>query len=217
MLITISGMVGSGKSTTAAGVVDLLAKEGFQPRHLRFRYLRLFGFRRIAQRRRTPEAGDDGEVQQRGAGFALRRLTAVLTAGYAVRIIAFWFSGVGGKSRCDVLDRYFYDSFVHYQLTSFRERLYMRALRRLIPTPDLSILLVASDSTILMRRRNYSAEYLGIMGRRYLELPTVFPHLICICTDPYGGADEETRRVIRALIDRESDPASSAFRMARSR
>jgi len=216
MLITVSGMVGSGKSTTAASVVDLLATAGLKPRYLRFRYLQLFGFRRIARSRPT-SVGTDREVQQRGTGFALRRLTAILTAGYAVRVVAFWFSGIGRASRCDVLDRYFYDSFVHYELTSVRERLYMGLLRRLMPRPDLAILLVASDSTILTRRGNYAVEYVGTIGRRYADLRTFFPNLICVSTDPHRMADAETRRIVQTLIDGGAKQTSSEFKTARSR
>lgn len=137
----------------------------------------------------------------------LRRLTAAVTAGYAVRILAFRLSGVGAGSRCDVLDRYFYDNFVHYELTSRRERLYARFLRRLIPAPDAAILLLASDRAIAERRRKYAHEYLVTVAKRYEELTGLFPHLVCIRTDAGGSTSEEIRRAMQPLIDlRRSAP-----------
>jgi thymidylate kinase len=201
MLITVSGMVGSGKSTTAAVIVEVLAATGLNPRYLRFRYLKLFGFARHTPGESKPGGEAPPTTRVRGSGFALRRLTAARTIGYAARILAFRLSGVGTPSRCDVLDRYFYDNFVHYELNSRRERLYASVLRRLIPTPDVSILLVASDRTISTRRSHYAPEYLVTVARRYEALPNVFPHLIRVSTDPGGLADQRIRQVVQALMD----------------
>jgi thymidylate kinase len=202
MLITISGMVGSGKSTTAARAAELLAEAGLQPRSLRFRYLGLFGF---SQPRRSPERNDSertGAPAARGSGFTLRPLTAARTAGYAVRIVAFRLSGVGGAARCDILDRYFYDNLVQYRLTSWIERLYAFVLRQLIPAPDLAILVIASSETIAARRRNYAREYVVEAGQRYEALADLFPRLVTIRTDERSLADDEIRRAIENVIGR---------------
>jgi hypothetical protein len=201
MLITISGMVGSGKSTTAELIGELLGGRGLQPRYLRFRYLKLFGFDRKPTTSST-RGPDHADTTRRAAGFALRRLTAARTVGYAARIVAFRFSGIGSGSRCDVLDRYFYDNFSHYELTTRRERLYARLLRPLIPVPDLAILLVASDRTIAARRRNYAEEYVVAAGRRYQELPELFPNLVRVSTDPGNSAEEDVRRALQIAIGR---------------
>jgi thymidylate kinase len=199
VLITISGMVGSGKSTTAATVADLLVAAGLTPRYLRFRYLRLCGFAR-PQRAESGKPAPADAKKARAEGFALRPLTAALTAGYAVRILAFRLSGIGRGARCDVLDRYFYDNLVHYALRSRRERVYAAILRRLIPAPDLAILVVASDETIGCRRSNYAREYIVSAGRRYRELPDLFPRLTTIRTDPESSPDEAIRNAVQRLL-----------------
>ena len=206
MLITVSGMVGSGKSTASAIVAEVLDEADLTPRRLRFRYLRLFGFEKPRQH--------DVSGQQavapitplvRGKGFAFRRLTLSLTIGYAVRILAFRFSGVGGTPRCDILDRYFYDNLAQYDLTSRRARLFAHALRRLIPVPDLAILLVASDETISLRRPEYDPHYVAGVGRGYRALPELFPYLVTIRTDPGISGEEEIRRVARDLVKSPRD------------
>ncbi len=201
MLISISGMVGSGKSTAAAFIVEQLAEAGLQPQYLRFRYLKLFAFPRPGRTGPPREDGAQGKrTEIRASTFALRRLTASRALGYAARIIAFRFSGVGAGSRCDVLDRYFYDNFVQYKLTGPIERIYVRVLRGLIPKPDVAILLLASPETLSRRRPNYARDYLVLASGRYGKLAGVFPNLVTVSTDPGRSPNDELQRVIRACI-----------------
>lgn len=198
MLITISGMVGSGKSTTAAAAVKYLEEAGHRPSYVRFRYLKIFGFsrpERPQQRERATE-GAAPETLVRGKRFAIRRLTAARTAGYLVRILAFRMSGTSELRGCAVVDRYFYDNFIQYRLQSRVERLYLAVLRRLIPVPDVALLLVARDETISARRPNYDPRYVQAAGRRYRELPQLFPNLLRIDTDPGTDPNEAIRRAL---------------------
>jgi thymidylate kinase len=205
MLITISGMVGSGKSTTAKHLVQLLDASGLKPRYRRFRSLSLFGLGRQTSRDRSDRGAEEATVGAlRGSDFKLRRLTAPRAIGYAARIVAFRLSRVGGFGRCDVVDRYFYDNFIQYKLTSKLELLYAAALRRLIPTPDLALLVVATDETIYSRRSNYAREYVFTAGRRYEAIADLFPNLIRIRTDPGSSAQEEILQIVNAVIGREN-------------
>lgn len=184
MLITLSGMVGSGKSTASKRVVELLEGAGIECRYLRFRSLGLFGFRarppgHFAARKGT--ASPDGP---RWTGFQPRTLSARVACGYAARIIAFrLFAPPTSTRTCNVLDRFFYDSFVHYKLNTRPERFYAAVLRRIMPAPDLAILLVASSETITERRPEYDADYVSVAGRGYERLRTQFPELVAVCTD----------------------------------
>jgi thymidylate kinase len=204
MLITVSGMVGSGKSTTAKRLIELLSESGMSPTYIRFRSLGVFGF----ARRPPPNAATDGAAGEHGShlratGFKLRRLTAPRALVYAVRMIAFRATGVGRIGRCDVLDRYFYDNLIQYKLTSHLERAYLYVLRQLIPVPDIPVLLVASAETLSMRRPTYAREYVVQASQQYHRIRTIFPNLIQIDTDRPDANDQEILELVRsALRDR---------------
>jgi thymidylate kinase len=196
MLITCSGVVGGGKSRTAKQVVRLLAAGGVEARRLRFRSLC-----RLTEE--TPWAPSDpdrpSDAQKRWTGFRRRPLSAIVALGYAVRILAFRLSGLGsGAGICQVCDRYFYDNLAHYELRSRRERLYVAALKRLIPTPDLALLVVASVPTLEQRRPNYAREYLVEAAKGYRVIASLFPNLVVISTDPGQPTHHLLSAVVRA-------------------
>ncbi|MGQ0734898.1 MAG: hypothetical protein ACT4QD_14740 [Acidobacteriota bacterium] len=185
MLITISGTVGSGKSTVAMHVVEMLGAAGVSCRSMRFRAFVTPSLSTLFKRRNAAQAVESPQSRQRWTGFRPRRLTMATSVGYAARILAFRTLRpmVGGR-RCHVLDRYFYDSFVHYDLMTRAERFYLIVLRWMIPIPDLAILLVASPETVAQRRPNYASEYILGAGRGYDALPAQFPGLVKLRTDP---------------------------------
>ena len=188
MLITVSGMVGSGKSTVSKRVAALLSAAGVYCRRVQFRSR---GFSLISKRPSAPapfraEATGQTEVKPtalRWRGFRPRTLTAWVTCLYMARIVAFRIFRPRRTEGWIVLDRYFYDSFVHYHLATSRERWYMALLQRIMPVPDIAILLVASPKTLLKRRPNYAIEYVLAAARGYERLMTQFPELVAIPTD----------------------------------
>lgn len=185
MLITFSGMVGSGKSTAARHVAGLFASGGVPSRYLRFRSLAVLPFTSPSDASGARRPAAAAPASPRASGFRLRRLTAATTCGYLVRIVAFRVLGPSRtSSEWTVLDRYFYDSFVHYELGTWRERLYAAVLRRVMPVPDIAVLLVASSETIAERRPDYAREYISLATRGYARLRTMFPELVEIRTDP---------------------------------
>ena len=205
MLITISGLVGTGKSTIAHRVVQILGSSGMKPRYVRFRSVTLFDREwPPASGSANSESEEGTAVGVRGRDFRPRNLTAVLTLGYAVRILAFRLSGIGSASRCDVVDRYFYDNLMQYELNSRRARMYAGLLRRLMPTPDLALLLVASDDTISSRRPEYAREYVAAAGQRYEMLTGMFPNLVRICTDTGSPVHDEILRLLNPVLTRRT-------------
>jgi thymidylate kinase len=204
MLVTISGIVGSGKSTTARRVAEMVSAAGFAPERHRFRFLPLLGLQRRRARDEPPERSDGPKAAEmlRGRGFSPRRLSAVLALGYAARIMAFRLFRVGAGSRCDILDRYFYDNLVQFALSTRRERVYARLLAAVIPRPDLAVLLVAAPETIAARRGNYAPEYLTAVGRQYARLPELFPNLVRIDTSLDDRANDEIQRAVQVLLAR---------------
>ena len=196
MLITVSGMVGSGKSTSVRRIERVLEACGADATFMRFRSLGIFASGQTESPKRPKPSRAATPPGTRWRGFRPRRLTARLTCGYILRVLAFRLRRIGRSSGYTVLDRYFYDSFVHYKLTTPRERLYLRILGRLIPRPDLAILLIASPVTIAARRPEYAGEYVVAATAGYERLKVVFPHLIAIRTD----GDEAGGDTLAALV-----------------
>jgi thymidylate kinase len=212
MLITVSGMVGSGKSTAARQLAETLSAAGIECRVQRFRTLRLLPFDSAAAPRRSAKA-EAAPTAVRWAGFRPRPLKVSTACGYAIRVLAFRvFGRMKESSSCQILDRYFYDNLVHYQLRTARERFYAAVLRRLIPVPDLAILLVASEQTLLARRPNYSREYVADVSPAYDRLQQQVPQLIRVCTDLGPQAAGEVAALARHLINVHPEPREAAVR-----
>ena len=201
MLVTVSGMVGSGKSTAVRSIARLLEQHGVEATCWNFQSLPCFGRRRLPRPK-----GVEGDATQRWTEYRQKPLTARLTTGYLVRILAFRvFRRWHGGRHCHVMNRYFYDNLVHYRLTTRREQRYVALLQRLVPVPDVAILLVASAATIETRRPAYSATYVTTVEEAYDNLRRFFPQLVVVNTDR-GQASDRIDPLILERIVRAADP-----------
>jgi thymidylate kinase len=190
MFISVSGMVGSGKTTIANHLVRLASSRGAHATCLGFQTLPCFSILRSSRRgdrredRAVPESAADS-APLRWIGYKRKRLTATATLAYLTRIIAFQiYRRCWSSQRVYVLNRYFYDVFAHYDLNTPSERFYYSVLRTIMPVPDLAIVALAAPEIIAKRRPNYSNEYLAEVGRAYDALRERFPELIELRTDP---------------------------------
>jgi thymidylate kinase len=206
MLITFSGVVGSGKSTAAKYTLDVLGRSGLRAKYLRFQSLSSFkGSRRPrGPRRARPRAPFTPEVDQasmRGYGYRRRKLTLSRALVYMARAIIFRVFRLRSDSQtCLVVNRYFYDNLAHYQLTTRIERIYISLLRLVIPAPDLPLVLVASLEATAERRPNYEHAYLGEVWAGYENLRQYFPELIVISSDSRIGMEESLARALCARL-----------------
>ncbi len=116
---------------------------------------------------------------------------------YAARIVAFRVYRLSlARREWMVLNRFFYDIFVHYELNTRRERLYFALLRSMLPKPDLAIVAIADDETITARRPTYSSSYIHAVGDGYRRLAMDVPDLVTINT---GSGHDSARAVARLL------------------
>ena len=105
-----------------------------------------------------------------------------------------------------ILNRYFYDLFVHLRLSRPAERAYFSVLRRLIPLPGLAILVTASPATIQARRPSYAPEYLRGTWEAYHALTTRFPELVVLVTEPGEDVGARLRVLLNGLTPGERSP-----------
>jgi thymidylate kinase len=191
MFVTVSGLVGSGKTTVAKHLVRTF--------RARQDTAVLWNFRRLPCFHPTGRpAGGVGRRPGRGAGHRLKPLTARTTLGYVARILAFRFYLLRHRSAThQVINRYFYDNLVHFTLEGTRERIYLWLLARLIPTPDVAILAVASIDTTMARRPWFAKDYVSTLHGSYLALTRRFPNLVVVVTDPGSPSLENAETAVR--------------------
>jgi hypothetical protein len=119
-----------------------------------------------------------------------------------MRIVAFRLYRLGWSRReWHVLNRYFYDSFAHYELESRLERSLFRILSSCIPRPELAILVTAPFAVLASRRPAYAAEYLTGVSQGYDRLRILSPQLVTIATDDRDAASAAIAGIVRQRLD----------------
>ena len=199
--VTLSGVVGAGKSSTAKAIVQALRSAGCAAEYVRFQ--ELTGAR--GHGGRTGGAAARGEASEpspggtRWRGYTRRRLSAGVALGYALRTLVFrarlrrW-----PKDTVLVFDRYFYDSLAHFELQVAGRPLTM--LMKAIPTPTVAALLLIRESTLMERRGRYSPEYAHQVSDAYAALPVCFPGLLVARTDDLASVDEVAGRIVAEVL-----------------
>ena len=196
MLITVSGMVGSGKTTAVREIAAFAKARGIVAHAHRFQSLPCITLRprRRADEPKSRMTGGQSKGASpttRWSGYTRKRLGIGAVALFVARILAFqvYRRTVWKAAEWNVLNRYFYDSLSHYQPGSPRERMYYRAVLALIPRPDLAILVTASPATIAARRPAYAKAYIDLVGESYQHLAPHVHELLELSTDAEGAAE----------------------------
>ena len=201
----MSGVVGAGKSSAAKAIVQSLRSAGFAAEHIRFQEFTAFRARPASQAEPKPTGHVAGEPaverndRTRWRGYARRRLTARIAAGYVVRTLLFrarlrkW-----PKDTVLVFDRYFYDSLVHFDLRAAGTPL--KLLMAAIPAPTVAALLLIRETTILKRRSRYSPEYARQAAESYEALPERFPELLVVQTDDSAAVENVMSRIVTRVL-----------------
>lgn len=185
MLITFSGIVGSGKSTNAKYVRDLIEGLSDQPVYLRFRFLSWRKMFADGSKKKKKSSNVNNEVNAE----TLRKnqiapLKFVHFAGYLGRMLNFrLFKLLRLQNHIAICDRYFYDNLVHYHLKSRRERVYFEILKKAIPKPDVGFMLMTEPQTILQRREQYEPKYIYTLSENYKKVAGAFTNLTVVKTD----------------------------------
>jgi thymidylate kinase len=192
MLITFSGIVGSGKSTNAKHAFKFLQDQGYPVVYIRFRFLtwrKIFQplpakrKHRHAHKKSAPKAQDKPLRCQPTVP-----LTLVRCLGYLWRMLVFRaFAQMRLRQKIAIVDRFYYDSFTHYKLASRAERIYLWILKKALPVPDLALMLIAEPKVILRRRPHYDAGYVRELYLNYTQIAREFPNLVTIKTDNLGA------------------------------
>jgi thymidylate kinase len=198
LVVTLSGVVGAGKSSAATAIVRELHSAGYQATQVRFQDFiraRAGGQHRAAPSPAAPQA------ETRWHGYRRRRLSPRVAAGHAFRTLLFrarlrrW-----APDTVLVFDRYFYDSLVHFELESAGWPLHL--LLRAIPAPTISAFLLIKETTILERRPRYSKEYAQQISAGYEALAERFPRAVVARTDDFQAVPDLASAIVARILER---------------
>jgi thymidylate kinase len=215
MLITFSGIVGSGKSRGARQVLELLTSWGYMPYYPRFRFLRWWHLllSPVRQPWQKPQARSyaappyvavNSQLPPRARSIS-KRLSLLRFLGYWLRIMRFRLvMAVHFRNRLVVLNRYFYDNLVHLNISTARERKYLGWLFAAIPKPDLAFLMVVHPQTAVQRRPAYDGEDLHQLTARYANLQKYQKDFAVIATDNVRLATLQLEQAVCTAFHRPS-------------
>jgi len=212
MLITFSGIVGSGKSTNAKQAHRFLQEAGYPAIYLRFRFLKARRILRalfVKKQHAVSPLPKQAKPQRHATALrrqAIRKLTLTRTLGYLWRIILFRiFAAMRWRRKIIIVDRFYYDSLVHYSLTGPSERFYLRLIKTALPVPQLALMLIARPQTILHRRPNYDSAYIKQLYHNYQQMVQEFPHLIVLQTDNLNNLTAAISQRVRQTVARAGE------------
>lgn len=204
MLITFSGLDGSGKSTLVEYLKESLEKDNQKVAVSHMNYdIGLYSVLRFLARKAM--GGDGGHAnggpveghaprEQAYVGrFSTRgaklRYKLVWNKGlrvliYPLDVLIFLFYRVyieklGGHVL--IMDRYFYDTLV--DVTGARRSLRLRVLSWLTPTPNLKVYLDVSPEKAFARKNEYSVDYLKSRRLSYQKLMAELPGVLVLSTN----------------------------------
>lgn len=180
MLITFSGLDGSGKSSLIAWL-----KQELERRQLRVTVLHLndhvnvYAHLRALRGRMGPRRNGHGRIAAAGWGRAWHALRDAIVWSqwlrrllYPVDLLIFLACRLyveRWRGRVLIMDRYFYDTLV--DVADGRRWRLLRWLERLTPTPDVAVLMDVTPEESHARKAEYPVAYLA---RRWRAYRTVF-------------------------------------------
>ncbi len=207
LLISFSGLDGSGKSTQIDGVRELLASRGLRVRRLAFwddvvvatRYREGFVHRVYKSepgigRPDKPVARRDKNMRAWHLTLA-RHLLYLLDTIHLRRVIA-----RQHDSDVILMDRYIYDQLANLPLNNRLSRAFIRAVVRIAPRPDLALLLDADPDAARSRKPEYPLEFMRECRRWYHQLAGLLGTMTVIPPLPLAEARAAVDSVVETLF-----------------
>jgi len=182
LLISFSGLDGSGKSTQISNLVRALHDSGYRTKQLAFwdnvvvatRYREGFVHKAYKSQRGIGAPGKP--VERRDKNVRRWYLTLARHLLYFVDAVNLRFV-VGSARRSGasvvILDRYIYDELANLPLSSPLTRAYVRFVNWMVPRPDVAYLLDADPEAARARKPEYPVDFMRECRGAYKNLASI--------------------------------------------
>ena len=193
LLISFSGIDGSGKSTQIANLIDFAHQQGLTTTLLAFwddvvvlsRYRegfvhKVYGSERGIGAPDKPVNRRDKNVRKWYLSLARHGLY-LLDALHLVGVIA---RARRNGSDVIIMDRYIYDELANLPLVNPLTRLFVHTVSAFVPRPDVAYILDADPEAARARKPEYPVDFMHLCRNAYLQLARMIGHMTVIAPQP---------------------------------
>jgi thymidylate kinase len=221
LLISFSGLDGSGKSTQIANLVHALHASGYRTKQLAFwdnvvvgsRYREGFVHKAYKSERGIGAPGKPVKRHDKNVRrwyLTLARHLLYFTDAVHLRFVV----GSARRTGADIviLDRYIYDELANLPLSSPLTRGFVRFVNWCVPKPDVAYLLDADPEAARARKPEYPVDFMRECRRSYKNLAMLLGGLTIIPPLDLEAAKSAVLRAFehKAALKRVDLPASEA-------
>lgn len=199
MIISLSGLDGSGKSTQIAAIARLLTEQGVAVRHSEVHGLSLYacvgrGLRRVspntAERLLTKQYALQGQGSERKRLLGLVRRLGLWCDLFLFMVAVYWPAKLAGAS-VTLCDRYIWDSAVQLRYLNLCGESFFEKFVSLVPGPDVAFFLDVEASEAHSRKPEFSLEHFVRKHEVYSELLRIRDDLVIIQSTTIAETQDE--------------------------
>ncbi len=211
LLVSFSGLDGSGKSTQIDNLRQMLHDRGLTTRLLAFwddvvvlsRYRegfvhRVYGSEKGIGAPERPVNRRDKNVRKWYLSI-IRHGLYLLDAVHLVIVVRRARSAEAGVV---ILDRYIYDELANLPLSNFVSRIFVRFVTAFVPKPDVAYLLDADPDAARARKPEYPIDFLHECRQAYFLLAQLLGSMTIIPPLPLPEAKREVENAIARVLVR---------------
>jgi thymidylate kinase len=214
LLISFSGVDGSGKSTQIENLCTALHKAGLRTRRLTFWDNVVFavkyreGFVHAVYKSERGIGAPGRPVNRRDKNMRGLHLTVARHFLYLLDALSLCLvvlrerrqrTGLEAENDVIVFDRYVYDELANLNLHRGFSRIFAKLIHRFVPRPDIAYLLDADPAAAYARKPEYPLDFMTKCRQSYLDLAALLGNMTLV---PVQAEPEARLAVLKLAEDR---------------